>query len=444
MTTTTKTLGTSLREAREARRWTQRRLARRVNYSIAMISYIEKDAKVPSEVLAGRLDTVLNPDDRTFTRMARALHAQARRPTVRPDQLPPPPAMLVGREEMFTHLDATMTASEDTSSVAALEGPAGAGKTALAMAWAHHHREDYPDGILTAQLDGHRSDRSPAEPATVLTGLLAALNVEATPSSTEDCSRMLRSLLAERRMLLVLDDAASSDQVEPLLPGTNDCGVLITSRRRLTGLTLRSAAHRFPLTGVTSQAATDLLRRLVSPQRAIVADSPAACTLAAIADGCDRLPLALHAAAEVINQHPGHALSEIGEVLTGPRRLHVLTTAALGDPSALRTTLNVSYQQLSPLAARLFRGLGTLRHGTIDALQASDLLNVPLETAETAVATLLGQHLLTPQLDAAVCPPLIQLYAAELAHQERSVHGSGLADEGSDQERTRSGAGCAG
>ncbi|WP_245900397.1 NB-ARC domain-containing protein [Prauserella shujinwangii] len=226
-------------------------------------------------------------------------------PWPRPMQLPAGPVVFVGRSAELARMDRLLTEREIPAGsvpILTVEGPAGVGKTALALRWARQHLDDFDDGALFADLHGSDATRHPTDPGEVLDGFLRALGVrpDRIPDNTEQRESLFRSALAGRRMLVVLDDVASSDQVNPVLPGSADCHVLVTSRRRLTGLTVVSDAVSLTLGQLGRGESIDLMTAIIGEQRA--AQDPAA--VAAIIRRCSRLPLDLRVVAEHITALP--------------------------------------------------------------------------------------------------------------------------------------------
>src|SRR5205823_69248 len=161
-----------------------------------------------------------------------------------PAQLPPAVAAFTGRDEHLKHLD-TLLSGEATIGV--VSGTAGVGKTALTVHWGHRVRDWFPDGQLYVNLHGY-APAPPMRPAEALEGFLQALGTpaEAVPVEPDRAAALYRTLLADKRMLVVLDNAHSAEQVRPLLPGSPGCLVLVTSRDRLAGMVARDGAR--PLT----------------------------------------------------------------------------------------------------------------------------------------------------------------------------------------------------
>ncbi|MGC7098442.1 BTAD domain-containing putative transcriptional regulator [Amycolatopsis lurida] len=199
-----------------------------------------------------------------------------------PAQLPADVGALCGRHAELAELDAA-------SALSVLTGPAGVGKTALAVHWARRARDRFPDGQLYADLRGHAE---PVAPAVVLAGFLRALGVTAIPEELDERAAAFRTLVDRRRMLILLDNAGSAEQVRPLLPAGSTCFTLVTSRDSLAGLVVRYGAHRVRLGRLPAPDAAGLLRDLLGTE----AEGD---TVAALAELCAGLPLALRVVAEL-------------------------------------------------------------------------------------------------------------------------------------------------
>ncbi|WP_084477413.1 ATP-binding protein [Actinokineospora enzanensis] len=211
------------------------------------------------------------------------LHATPDRPT--PRQLPPAPRGFVGRTDRLADLDNLSDAA--TGGLCVIDGTGGIGKTWLALTWAHHNRHRFPDGQLFADLHGFSPTDGPAQPAEILAGFLEALGIERDHQPTDPDRRadLYRSHLADKRVLLVLDNAATTDQVTPLLPGGDRCAVLVTSRNHLLGLASRTGVRPIHLDVLTDTEAHALLTTALGH-----ADEPAITELVGL---CGGFPLAL-------------------------------------------------------------------------------------------------------------------------------------------------------
>ena len=237
-----------------------------------------------------------------------------------------------------------------TTLLVAIAGTAGVGKTALALHFAHLAADRYPDGQLYVNLRGFGPLGEPLRVTAAMRALLDALQVPPgqIPTGLEAQAGLYRSVLAGRRMLVMLDNAASAAQVRPLLPGGGDCLAVVTSRRQLTALAAAQGAHTVVLDALTDADARELLASRLGAAR-LAAEPGAARELTA---ACARLPLALSIAAARAAARPGFPLAMLAAELRDPgRRLDALDA---GEAAAnVRDVFSWSYQQLSPAAARM-------------------------------------------------------------------------------------------
>ena len=335
-----------------------------------------------------------------------------------PRQLPADVHGFVNRTDELRQLNAVMAADHGgplVVSVYVIAGTAGAGKTSLALRWAHQVRDRFPDGQLYVNLRGY----DPGEPVTaqqVLQGFLAALGVHprAIPQNLDDAAGLYRSLLAERRTLVVLDNAAAAGQVRPLLPGSTGSLTIVTSRSRLSGLAVRDGARRLTLGTLPEPEAVALLRAVTAGYRP-EDDTEKLTELARL---CARLPLALRIAAEQAATHPYMHLDELIAALRDESALwDVLSTG--DEDEAVRTVFAWSYRALSPPAARLFRLLGIHPGPEFSLHAASALAGLPASRARQALDTLVGAHLLEQTApDRYEFHDLLRAYATKQAQQE--------------------------
>ncbi|SHM88341.1 AfsR/SARP family transcriptional regulator [Cryptosporangium aurantiacum] len=313
-----------------------------------------------------------------------------RRPV--PAQLPADVPAFTGREAALAELTARLRTTTNAVVVSAVSGTAGVGKTALAVRWAHAARSRFPDGQLYVDLRGYGTE-PPVPPATALAGFLTALGVSArdVPLDPDERAARYRTELSGRRLLVVLDNASSVEQVRPLLPGSPTCATLVTSRDTLGGLVAVDGAQRLLLDLLEPDESTALLRSLIGRR---VDDEPDAA--AALAEQCGRLPLALRVAAELAGARPGSSLADLVAELADHRaRMDLLDVG--GDPRAdVRAVFSWSYQRLAATVARTFRLLGLHPGAEFDAYAAAALADENLDDARDALAALARAHLIRP------------------------------------------------
>jgi DNA-binding SARP family transcriptional activator/tetratricopeptide (TPR) repeat protein len=336
-----------------------------------------------------------------------------------PRQLPPDVSYFTGRDAELGQLDELLGTSgagmPATVVITAINGTPGVGKTALAVHWAHRMASRFPDGQLYASLRGHAAaGAAPADPLAVLARFLRELGIAAQriPGDLDEAAAMYRSLLEGKRILIVLDNAASSGQVRPLLPGARDSAVIVTSRSRLPGLGARDGAAQITLAPFLPDEAATLLRQILGARRAD-AEPPA---VAAIAAECAFLPLALRIAAERAISRPRQTLAALAAQLTAARdRLDVLT--ADDDPAtSVRTVFSWSYQALPAGTARMFRLLGVHPGQDIAIPAAAALAATGTAEARQLLEALAAAHLLEEASASRYrFHDLLRAYAAERA-----------------------------
>jgi tetratricopeptide (TPR) repeat protein len=317
-----------------------------------------------------------------------------------PRELPPDVYGFTGRDAELAALDAVPAADVP---VAAVCGTGGVGKTALVVRWAHRVAERFPDGQLYADLRGYDRER-PVQPADALAGFLRALGVgsDELPPDGEERAALYRSLLAGRRVLVVLDNAHSAAQVGALLPGT-PC--VVTSRDSLADLD----ARHIDLDLLPAAQAVALLRRLVGAR---VDAEPAAA--AELAQRCARLPLALRIAAERAVAHAGAPLADLVAELAGHPGLSLFEAGA-DERTAVRAVFSWSYRYLPPDTARVFRLLGLHPGPDIDRYAVAALAGGDVDGTWQAVEALQRAHLVTVTAGRVGMHDLLRQYAAEHA-----------------------------
>jgi tetratricopeptide (TPR) repeat protein/transcriptional regulator with XRE-family HTH domain len=384
-----------LRRRRIAAGLTQEQLAEQAGLSVRAIRDLERGATTrPYRNSVGKLADALGLTDADRMAFTGVRQDEAGQPPERPvpRHLPAATAGFTGRTGELS----TLTGLLDTASppgtmvISAIGGTAGVGKTALALHWAHQVAGRFPDGQLYVNLRGYDPDQ-PMPPTDALAGFLRALGVsgqDIPPGFGERAARY-RSLLAGRRMLVLLDNAASAEQVRPLLPATPDCVTVVTSRDTLAGLVARDGARRLDLDLLSAADANQLLVTLIGDQAA--ADPEATDTLAA---ACVRLPLALRIVAELAASRPVIPVAGLVAELAGERRRLDLLNAG-GDPrTAVRAVFSWSYRQLGPDAARMFRLAGLHPSPGFDGYAAAALASTDAAEATRLLGLLARAHLI--------------------------------------------------
>jgi len=338
-------------------------------------------------------------------------------PAPSPAQLPLDVHGFTGRAEALAQLDRTLQGSAEQPTavvISAIAGTAGVGKTALAVHWAHRITDRFPDGQLYVNLRGFDPGGTVMHPGEAIRGFLDALQVPAQriPSDLAAQVSLYRSLLAGKRMLVVLDNARDADQVRPLLPGAPGCLVLVTSRNQLTSLVAAEGAQPLTLDLLTEAEARQLLTRRLGAHRTTAEPHAVQSMVAA----CARLPLALAIVAAHAATRPAQPLAELAEQLRKSRTC--LDAFDAGDTlTNLRAVFSWSYQALTPDAARLFRLLGLHPGPDIAAPAAASLGGFPVDHTRRLLAELIRAHLVTePSPDRYAFHDLLRTYAAELAN----------------------------
>ncbi|WP_086709790.1 AfsR/SARP family transcriptional regulator [Streptomyces antimycoticus] len=334
-----------------------------------------------------------------------------------PELLPRPPAGFHGRGAELAELTRLTRGSAEPAQggsggypqeggIALLTGPAGVGKTGLAVHWGHAQAAAFPDGRLFADLRGFSGGEATV-PAEVLREFLLALGTpaEQIPTSTEAASALYRSLAARRRLLVVLDNAGSSAQVRPLLPGGPHCATLVTSRSRLDGLIATDAARPVRLHALGTEDGAALLGALLGPAR-VAEDPEAARELVAL---CDGLPLALRAASAQLMARPRWRLGRLATALRDERRrLALLSAEDTGVAAALRN----SVARLSADDAQLLRALGTGFAREVNTAEAAALSGADPELIQDSLERLAEMHLLDEEAtNRYVMSDLVKLFA---------------------------------
>lgn len=339
--------------------------------------------------------------------------------SVVPRQLPADTTAFTGRLKELRELDAVSQTSGPPLNAAVITGAAGIGKTALAIHWAHRVADQFPDGQLYLDLRGYHPDH----PMTATEGLAAFLTAlglagQHIPLEENERAARYRTEIAGQRMVIVLDNAATVEQVRPLLPGTGTSTVLVTSRDSLAGIVARDGARRLTLDLLPRADAHALLNRLIGPQAE--AEPDAVTTLAEL---CDRLPLALRVAAELATSRPTTTLRALSaELADQQQRLEALDGG--GDPrTAITTVFSWSIHHLPPDVARTFRLLGLHPGPNFDGFATAALADVGLASARRILDLLARAHLVHSTVSGRYgMHDLLRAYAADRATAEDIDH----------------------
>ncbi|MFC4014771.1 ATP-binding protein [Nonomuraea purpurea] len=375
-------LGTLLRGWRERALLTQEQLAQRADLNVRTVRRLEnrglQQPRTTSILLLAEALGLDGEERAVLAAAARGPSAERGDPVAVPRQLPAGAAVFVGREH-------ERTALEDTATVAAIDGMAGVGKTALAVHAAHRLAPRFPDGQLFVNLHGHTRGMTPVDPGDALARVLRAFDVpgERIPEHVDDRAALYRGVVADRRVLIVLDDAADEDQVRPLLPAGRGCRLIVTSRRRLIGL---DGTRTLSLDVLPAREAVALFTRTAGPEQ--VMDAPAG-VLVEIVERCGRLPLAVRIAAVRLRARPAWSVGHLLARLTDDRPAEL--TAGRHSVTA---ALDLSYQRLSEDQRRVYRLLGSIVGAEFGVDEAAAVQGTTVVRASRLLDQLLDVHLL--------------------------------------------------
>ncbi|MFD0495965.1 AfsR/SARP family transcriptional regulator [Streptomyces rhizosphaericus] len=331
-----------------------------------------------------------------------------------PQQLPLPPSPFTGRSRELDELDHILASRADADRmvvISTLGGTGGIGKTWLALHWAHRHLEEFPDGQLYVNLRGFDPAVEPLSPTTALRGFLETLGTapQAIPSDPDSQAGLYRSLVAGKRLLILLDDARDAAQIVPLLPGSPSCAVLITSRNQLTGLATVYGARPLALDVLSDAEARELLHHRLGAER--VAAEPE--SVSALVRRCAGLPLALGILAARAATHPDFSLAVLADELSeDAAQLDVFDT---GDVSGdLRGVFAASYRALAPETAQVFALLGLAPGPDISLRAAAALIGQPVPRTRALLRSIEAAHLVRQgPPDRYHMHDLVRLYAME-------------------------------
>jgi tetratricopeptide (TPR) repeat protein/transcriptional regulator with XRE-family HTH domain len=416
--------GALLRDRREAAGLSQQALADRSGLSIRAVRNIERGrTQWPYRDSLTRLADALGMHEAAQAEFLAAIpRRQLARPFLPvPRQLPASVSHFVGRLRELKAVTGLLDRATDEAAgavvISAIGGTAGVGKTALAVHWAHLSADRFPDGQLYVNLAGFSPSGSPLAPGQAVRGFLEALGVrgEQVPQTLDDQAGLYRSLLAGRRMLVVLDNAADEEQVRPLLPGSPGCLALVTSRRQLAGLAVAEAAALITLDYLSDADAVRLLASRLSTDR-IAAEPGAVGDLVKL---CGGLPLALTVAAARAVARPRLPLATLtAELADTAGRLDALDA---GGPRSLRAVFSWSIQQLSDDSARMFRLLGLHPGPDVSVPAAASLTGLAEADARRLLRELGRANLITEHVPGRyTLHDLLRAYAAEQAHAHYS------------------------
>jgi hypothetical protein len=335
-----------------------------------------------------------------------------------PGLLPRDVPNFIGREDELAGLGG-LVGVESSSKVALINGAAGVGKTALAVHAAHLLLPQFPDGQLYADMRGYTDGQEPAEPGDVLVSFLQQLHAENAeiPAMVLEQSGLLRSLLASKRVLMLLDNVANEAQVRPLLPGAGSSLTLITSRSPLMALEID---RRIDLDVLSREDATRLLEGLIGQERTQA--EPEA--TAQVRDWCARLPLALWIAGQLLAVHKTWPVSRLADMLADERQR--LDRLAAGDRQ-VRAAFQASYLQLADADALMFRLLGLHQGSAISISIAAGLAGIDDRATETILERLVVAHLVVEdEVGRYVMHDLIRLFSREICRMMTSGSGEAL------------------
>ncbi|MFF4838271.1 ATP-binding protein [Streptomyces sp. NPDC001315] len=412
--------GRLLREARQRSLLTLESLSEASGVSVRAISDMERGQSLPRQGTLSELMDVLELSEDERRRFVEASVRRAGKPAGRvPRQLPPDLAVFRGREEaLATVYGLTAQVAEQGGHVvvSAIGGMAGVGKTTLAVHWAHHVADRFPDGQLYVNLRGFEDTGRPLDPAEALGGFLAALGVPDSdiPRGTEERSLLFRERTASRRLIVVLDNARDEEQVRPLLPASTGCLTVITSRSRLSGLAALEGARLVGLDVWTREEALAALAARIGEERCGVEPEAAA----QLVELCGFLPLAVAIVAAQLSATPQlplrlavRELRETGPLLdalsAGPRR---------GD---VRAVFSWSYRALPPETAVFFRHLALHPGPSVSAEAAASLAGIGMPEARQHLRQLTSANLLSRDAEGRhVLHDLVRAYGVELVEQE--------------------------
>jgi len=334
-------------------------------------------------------------------------------PAVALNSLPRDLSHFTDREHILNQIAETTTATNagNATTIFTIDGMAGVGKTALALHVAHRLVSSYPDAQLYLNLHAHSRGRTPVEPASGLETLLRVLGVpdREIPDSLDVRAALWRSHLASRRALIVLDNAVNSSQVDPLLPGSGGCLVIVTSRRRLSGL---AGAARIALDALVSDDAIKLFTWIVGPER-VGSDQDA---VRQIVESCARLPLAVNLCATRLKYRPVWSVWNLATELT---RASDRLSEIWAEDDTVASAFELSYRGLDPMRQRMFRRLSLHPAQDFSPEAAAALVGMDLARVRRGLEELSDQSLVQePRFGRYLLHDLLHEYAHRLTEEE--------------------------
>ncbi|WEP00889.1 tetratricopeptide repeat protein (plasmid) [Streptomyces sp. FXJ1.172] len=416
--------GRLLREARRRSLLTLEGLAEASGVSVRAISDMERGQSLPRQATLTELMNALElgeDERRRFVEatMRRTGRAPRQAPGQVPRQLPPALAAFRGRAEALAsahRLTSQVAGRGGPVVVSAIGGMAGVGKTTLAVHWAHQVAGRFPDGQLYVNLRGFEDTGRPLDPGEALGGFLRALGVPSgdVPRDTAERSALFRTHTASRRLIVVLDNARSEEQVRPLLPASAECLAIITSRSRLSGLAVAEGASLVTLDVWTRQEALAGLAARIGEERCR-AEPEAAAELVEL---CGFLPLAVAIVGAQLSASPDVPLGlGVRELREARPRLDALS--ADDRHVDVRAVFSWSYRALTPATARFFRHLALSPGPSVSAEAAASLAGAELAAARRELRALTSANLLSRDADGRyVLHDLVRAYGTELVEQE--------------------------
>lgn len=386
--------------------------------------FIEGLGLEPGPALRELHDAILRDDPSLMASAVVVPKKPPETPRTAPLELPADIPAFVGRDTPLASLNTLVDGHTEGRrlTMGLITGGAGVGKTGLAVHWAHQVADEFPGGLLFADMWGYDETHEPADPAVVLGWFLRSLGVPEAeiPAETHERAALYRSVLADRRVLIVLDNVRSFDQVRALIPGSSRSCVLLTSRSLLEQLVVRHGAVSIHLDVLRRREATDLLAQFIGEERVDAARADAE----RLVELCDRLPLTVRIAAARLAAKPQWPIGYLASRLDNEQlRLDELSSGE----SQVRSSFALSYHALPHDVALLYRRLGLLDAPDFAGWVGAALLATDTHKAEGLMESLVDAHLLqTVGFDSTGQPRygfrnLLRLHARELAKEEGSA-----------------------